>query len=52
MPRSRSYDRAPGDIRPVKIEPGFVRTADGSALFSQSWNDETIAAQDATGETA
>jgi ribonuclease PH len=35
MPRSRSYDRAPGDIRPVKIEPGFVRTADGSALFSQ-----------------
>ena len=35
MPRSRSYDRAPGDIRPVKIEPGFVRTANGSALFSQ-----------------
>jgi ribonuclease PH len=35
MPRSRSYDRAPGDIRPVKIEPGFMRTADGSALFSQ-----------------
>jgi ribonuclease PH len=35
MPRSRSYDRAPGDIRPVKIEAGFVRTADGSALFSQ-----------------
>jgi ribonuclease PH len=35
MPRSRSYDRAPGDLRPVKIEPGFVRTADGSALFSQ-----------------
>jgi ribonuclease PH len=35
MPRSRSYDRAPGDIRPVKIEPGFIRTADGSALISQ-----------------
>jgi ribonuclease PH len=35
MPRSRSYDRAPGDIRPVKIEPAFMRTADGSALFSQ-----------------
>jgi ribonuclease PH len=35
MPRSRSYDRAPGDLRPVRIEPGFVRTADGSALFSQ-----------------
>jgi ribonuclease PH len=35
MPRSRSYDRAPGDLRPVRIEPGFVRTADGSVLFSQ-----------------
>jgi ribonuclease PH len=35
MPRSRSYDRAPGDLRPIGIEPGFVRTADGSALFSQ-----------------
>jgi ribonuclease PH len=35
MPRSRSYDRAPGDLRPVKIEAGFVRTATGSALFSQ-----------------
>jgi ribonuclease PH len=33
--RSRSYDRAPGDLRPVGIEPGFVRTASGSALFSQ-----------------
>jgi ribonuclease PH len=33
--RSRSYDRAPGDLRPVKIEPGFVRTASGSALYSQ-----------------
>ena len=35
MPASRSYDRAPADLRPVKIEPGFVRTADGSALISQ-----------------
>lgn len=34
MPRSRSYDRAPGDLRPVSIEPGFVRTATGSALIS------------------
>jgi ribonuclease PH len=32
---SRSYDRAPADARPVTIEPGFVRTADGSALISQ-----------------
>src|ERR1700727_2089533 len=30
----RSYDRAPGDLRPVTIEPGFVRTASGSALIS------------------
>ncbi|MDQ2940497.1 MAG: ribonuclease PH, partial [Actinomycetota bacterium] len=35
MPASRSYDRAPADLRPVHIEPGYVRTADGSALFSQ-----------------
>jgi ribonuclease PH len=35
MPASRSYDRAPGDLRPVTIDPGFVRTADGSALISQ-----------------
>src|SRR6266511_477996 len=35
MPRSRSYDRAPGDLRPITIETGFVRTADGSALISQ-----------------
>ena len=31
---TRSYDRAPGDLRPVTIEPGFVRTATGSALIS------------------
>jgi len=35
MPASRSYDRDPADIRPVAIEPDFVRTADGSALISQ-----------------
>jgi ribonuclease PH len=35
MPASRSYDRAPADPRPIAIEPGYVRTADGSALFSQ-----------------
>src|ERR1700750_2048918 len=34
MPGSRSYDRAPGDSRPVTIETGYVRTADGSALIS------------------
>ena len=31
----RSYDRSPADLRPVEIEPGFVRTATGSALYSQ-----------------
>src|ERR671934_2712171 len=35
MASSRSDDRAPGDLRPVEIQPGFVRTADGSALYSQ-----------------
>ena len=34
MPASRSYDRAPADIRPVTIDPGFVDSADGSALIS------------------
>jgi ribonuclease PH len=34
MPESRSYDRAPADLRPVTIEPEFVATADGSALIS------------------
>ncbi|MGB7589498.1 MAG: ribonuclease PH [Solirubrobacterales bacterium] len=34
MAASRSYDRAPADIRPVTIDPGFVETADGSALIS------------------
>jgi ribonuclease PH len=31
---ARSYDRAPDGLRPVAIEPGFVRTATGSALIS------------------
>ena len=31
----RSYDRTPADIRPVTIQPGFVRTATGSALYEQ-----------------
>jgi ribonuclease PH len=31
---SRSYDRAPDELRPVTIEPGFMRTATGSALIS------------------
>jgi len=31
---ARSYDRASGELRPVSIEPGFVRTAAGSALIS------------------
>jgi ribonuclease PH len=33
-PPSRSYDRAPDQLRPMSIEPGFVRTATGSALIS------------------
>ncbi len=34
MSVERSYDRGPGDLRPVTIEPGFVRPAAGSALIS------------------
>ena len=30
----RSYGRAPDGLRPVQVEPGFVRTATGSALMS------------------
>src|SRR5437763_1549840 len=30
----RSYGRGPGELRPVSILPGFVRTATGSALLS------------------
>jgi ribonuclease PH len=32
--RERSYGRAPNQLRPTTIEPGFVRTATGSALIS------------------
>jgi ribonuclease PH len=31
---TRSYRRAPDGLRPATIEPGFVRTATGSALIS------------------
>jgi ribonuclease PH len=31
---TRSYDRPADGLRPVTIEPGFVRTASGSALIS------------------
>ena len=31
---ARSYDRTPDELRPIAIEPGFVRTATGSALIS------------------
>ena len=31
---ARSYERAPDGLRPTAIEPGFVRTATGSALIS------------------
>jgi ribonuclease PH len=34
MTPERSYGRAPDQLRPVTIEPGFVRTATGSALIS------------------
>jgi ribonuclease PH len=30
----RSYGRAPDQLRPTQIEPGFVRTATGSALIT------------------
>jgi ribonuclease PH len=33
-PRERSYGRAADQLRPVTIEPGFMRTATGSALIS------------------
>jgi ribonuclease PH len=34
MNRERSYDRKHDQMRPTTIEPGFVRTASGSALIS------------------
>ena len=30
----RSYERGAGELRPIEIEPGFMRTATGSALIS------------------
>jgi ribonuclease PH len=33
-PTQRSYGRGPDQLRPTTIEPGFVRTATGSALIS------------------
>src|SRR5256714_305405 len=33
-PALRSDGRAPGELRPIAIEPGFVRTATGSALIA------------------
>src|SRR5277367_5974867 len=33
-PPARSYRRSPGELRPCTIEPGFMRTATGSALIS------------------
>ncbi len=32
---ARSYDRAPSDLRPTRIEPNFVKPAYGSALITQ-----------------
>jgi len=32
---TRSYGRASHEVRPIEIEPGFVRTATGSCLYSQ-----------------
>jgi ribonuclease PH len=34
QPPERSYGRAPHEMRPTVIEPGFMRTATGSALIS------------------
>jgi ribonuclease PH len=34
MIRERSHGRAADELRPITIEPGFVRTATGSALIS------------------
>ncbi len=33
-PTGRSYGRGAGELRPIEIEPGFMRTATGSALIS------------------
>ena len=40
----RSYGRAPHEIRPTSIEPGFVRTASGaSALQSNTTGHDNTA---------
>jgi ribonuclease PH len=31
---TRSYDRAPDDLRPISIEPGYIPAATGSALIA------------------
>src|SRR5918994_2171001 len=45
---ARIYDRSPGELRPVSIEPGFVRTATGSALYEQG-ETRVICTASATG---
>jgi ribonuclease PH len=35
MPGVRSYERSAQDLRPIEIEAGFMRTADGSVLYAQ-----------------
>jgi ribonuclease PH len=35
MARERSHGRAADELRPVAVEPGFMRTATGSALYAQ-----------------
>ena len=35
MSSERSYGRSPADLRPTRIEPGFVPPAAGSALIVQ-----------------
>jgi ribonuclease PH len=48
VPAERSYERSPADLRPVEIEAGFVRTATGSALYSQG-ETRVICTASATG---
>jgi ribonuclease PH len=48
-PLTRSHDRAQDALRPVAIEPGFVRTASGSALISMGETRVICTASAATG---
>jgi ribonuclease PH len=48
-PLTRSHDRAQDALRPVTIEPGFVRTASGSALISMGETRVICTASAATG---